>query len=1233
MQMKPLFRIATHFVCFALICCAVMLFNRPAYSVIYGPDLTDTPLSTNITDQYYVLSPAQPDPMNVFDWQDADYWNGGFTTGINSAQPVPANQTFMSLNYPLGFWFTLFGNSFDTVQVSLYGWVSFSSNVPIHSPTDSAPQPKHITMHPQRFVIAPYWAPFYQTLQYGAVFCKYVFLDGLNAFIIQWHDLQIVSGNLDTSAFFQLILFADGRFKFQYYSMGTHCNGSNASIGFRIDDKYLQYSYLTTSISDGFALEFTPTLTPPPFIQRTLAITDPKPVYPTSIQDVSVFQFFIEPRLNQGTIEYIKMQVEGTRGTNIPPQTMYLYIVRDVNANGVIDANDPVVSGLNGDGTPFLWDPWQGGDSAPVGLYDSPLTQDGDNTVVRGEGRKYYIVVARFANLIMGDNYAFNIVGLIAADLGISPQFPIFVAGGGIKIELANFPMIYSSNFNPPLQYFDTEPDTHGVAVMSFAVKPAQDFSSRLRSLMVVRTGSAPGGEVRLRFFLDRATRGVFEPGVDIELTASALDSNIPSALGYTLGTGEVGPVIDIPILAPPAGTPDSESKAYLPANGESINILAVCDFDLGAGDDGKLFSLKLVGMNYIGEGPGLVNLTKWGLQGSVVTILVARSVLKMNNAPNWNPEAIGYVAQGSKEALLAYFAAYPSNRSGRLEGFTVKFSGSGNDATELSNVKIYADLNANGFVDGEDWLLFTGKVPADNGYITTTLPAQLGAFVAWRGGSTADFADLNRFLVLAEVAATATLDRDFRISCTSFTFSLSGESLTLQESWIAPRFVVKASTNPYLASQRTELEGLTIHVLKGSTTNAAVFRLYCGASDVSILGIGLQLPTGAWDLLSHMSVYRDDNRDRIPQAEEILYSFNAPSLPPVPYGAFFVPTGAVSIKSGATTDIAVYAAFSGKPQDSDTIAFELTKIYFSSAQSYGQVHLSPFNASTTGAVIKIVDSAADGGSLGVSRNSAISVGTPTFVSSGEISLNFSNVLCSPVETIRIDRLEYSYSGDIVPNGQYVEAVRMVLDDGDGRYAPGTDRLIDGTFSFDIVNKRIRFTPTELYTYPSNTIRLLLTAYFKTGIPKGSFLRVDLEPSSIITKGIVYDQLGIPSLRIAGASPAVYGSKVQGATLYFGVPTIGDDDDDDDDPPPAAGGGGGGGGCFIASAAFGSVCCNLVLDLCYMRDEYLCSTSCGSSISNLYFATSPAIANRISEPYDYALRLLTNKLLLQLDER
>jgi uncharacterized repeat protein (TIGR02543 family) len=95
----------------------------------------------------------------------------------------------------------------------------------------------------------------------------------------------------------------------------------------------------------------------------------------------------------------------------------------------------------------------------------------------------------------------------------------------------------------------------------------------------------------------------------------------------------------------------------------------------------------------------------------------------KPSNAP-----ADRMVMKGSSDnSALAFAFTLPG---GSLSSITLNVNGSGNDATDLTNVKLYKDSNANGLVDAGEPMLVSGEFLGDNGTLTLT-PANVAALAA----------------------------------------------------------------------------------------------------------------------------------------------------------------------------------------------------------------------------------------------------------------------------------------------------------------------------------------------------------------------------------------------------------------------------------------------------------------------------------------------------------------------
>jgi hypothetical protein len=76
---------------------------------------------------------------------------------------------------------------------------------------------------------------------------------------------------------------------------------------------------------------------------------------------------------------------------------------------------------------------------------------------------------------------------------------------------------------------------------------------------------------------------------------------------------------------------------------------------------------------------------------------------------------------------VLQIAASNPGAAGATLTGLQLAASGSGDDATGVSNVSLYLDNNGNGLVDASDSLLAGGTYPSNNGTLTLNFTAVVG--------------------------------------------------------------------------------------------------------------------------------------------------------------------------------------------------------------------------------------------------------------------------------------------------------------------------------------------------------------------------------------------------------------------------------------------------------------------------------------------------------------------------
>ena len=192
-----------------------------------------------------ILGGAGPDQFG-YHWRDSDAPGGPAfqwvdITGVGTAlQLVGDDRT--ATGVPIGFAFPFYGGSFSTVNVCTNGFLSFTnpSAAFTNSPLPSPGAPENL--------LAPFW---------GDLFVSspriYTYNDGTR-FIVSWVNVDFFgSGGPYT---FQVILYPDGRFAFQYLTMAPMVVRSTIGIQNATRDDGLTVVFNAPYLHDSLAVKF-----------------------------------------------------------------------------------------------------------------------------------------------------------------------------------------------------------------------------------------------------------------------------------------------------------------------------------------------------------------------------------------------------------------------------------------------------------------------------------------------------------------------------------------------------------------------------------------------------------------------------------------------------------------------------------------------------------------------------------------------------------------------------------------------------------------------------------------------------------------------------------------------------------------------------------------------------------------------------------------------------------------
>ncbi len=157
----------------------------------------------------------------------------------------------LSAPIPIGFDFSFYGNTFNSLRVSTNGWLSFTSTVLSGSGSYGNQQlPTGGTTYPENLL-----APFWDDLDFDGLEQARFYGDGTR-FIIQYTDVAHYPGGAGAPTYtFQIVLYPTGRMAYQYLTMNGALDSMTVGIQNATRDDGLNIAFEQPYLHDGLTIE------------------------------------------------------------------------------------------------------------------------------------------------------------------------------------------------------------------------------------------------------------------------------------------------------------------------------------------------------------------------------------------------------------------------------------------------------------------------------------------------------------------------------------------------------------------------------------------------------------------------------------------------------------------------------------------------------------------------------------------------------------------------------------------------------------------------------------------------------------------------------------------------------------------------------------------------------------------------------------------------------------------